>query len=114
MSQIISRKLAQDYKRFEKEVEKKEMREWIKYLGRGGDPKAFRSDNMKGGEYSMDIIDRAGILGPFGLALPLLESGKYGKSGITPLFGPTAERIEDLARGKAKWSDFIPGVAAIR
>ena len=30
MSQIISRKLAQDYKRFEKEVEKKEMREWIK------------------------------------------------------------------------------------
>ena len=30
MSQIISRKLAQDYKRFEKEVEKQKMKEWIK------------------------------------------------------------------------------------
>jgi hypothetical protein len=30
MSQIISTKLAQDYKRFEKEVEKKKMKEWIK------------------------------------------------------------------------------------
>jgi hypothetical protein len=91
-----------------------EMREWLKYLGRGGDPKAFRSDNMKGGEYSMDIIDRAGILGPFGLVLPLLEAGKYGKSGITATLGPTAERIEDLARGEVNWWSFVPGVAAIR
>ena len=91
-----------------------EIREWLKYLGRGGDEKAFRSDNMRWGEYSGDIIDRAGILGPFGLILPILEAGKYGKSWWIPPLGPTAERLEDLARGKAKLSDYMPGIAAIR
>ena len=91
-----------------------EMREWLKYLGRGGDEKAFRSDNMRWGEYSGDIIDRAGILGPFGLILPILEAGQYGKSWWIPPLGPTAERLEDLVRGKAKFSDYMPGYAAIR
>ena len=69
---------------------------------------------MRWCEYSGDIIDRAGILGPFGLILPILEAGKYGKSWWIPPLGPTAERLEDLARGKAKLSDYMPGIAAIR
>ena len=91
-----------------------EIREWLKYLGRGGDEMAFRSDNMPWGEYSGDIIDRAGILGPFGLILPIIEAGEFGKSWWVPPFGPTAERLEDAFRGKATLYDYLPGVGALR
>ena len=91
-----------------------EIREWFKYLGRGGDESAFRSDKMEWGEYSGDIIDRAGVLGPFGLIIPIIEANEFGKSWWVPPLGPSAERLEDLVRGKAKLSDYMPGVAAIR
>ena len=91
-----------------------EIREWLKYLGRGGDERAFRSDTMRWGEYSEDIIDRAGILGPFGLIIPILEADQFGKSFWVPPLGPTAERLEDLIRGNAKLSDYMPGYAAVR
>ena len=91
-----------------------EIREWFKYLGRGGDEAAFRSDKMEWGEYSGDIIDRAGVLGPFGLILPIIEAGEFGNSWWVPPLGPSAERLEDLARGTAKISDYRPGYAAIR
>ena len=91
-----------------------EIREWLKYLGRGGDETSFRSDNMGWGEYSEDIIDRAGVLGPFGLILPIIEAGEFGNSWWVPPLGPSAERLEDLARGDAKLYDYLPGYAAIR
>jgi hypothetical protein len=90
-----------------------EIREWIKYIGRGFDEKAFRSDTMDWSTYIGDIIDRAGPLGPFGLVLPMLEAGEFGKSWWVPPLGPSAERIEDLVRGKAKLIDYVPGAAAI-
>ena len=91
-----------------------EMREWFKYVGRGFDESAFRSDNMNWLPYTGELIDRAGILGPYGLVLPMFEAGKYGNSFITPALGPTAERVEDLVRGNAKWSDYMPGYGAVR
>jgi len=91
-----------------------EMREWLKYLGRGFDEKSFRTDNMDWGTYSKEIIDRSGVLGPYGLILPMLEAGRFNNSFITPALGPSAERVEDLVRGNAKLSDYLPGVAAIR
>ena len=91
-----------------------EMREWLKYVGRGFDEKAFRSDNMNWLPYTGELVDRAGVLGPYGLVLPMLEAGKYNNSFITPALGPTAERIEDLFRGNAKLSDYMPGYAAVR
>ena len=91
-----------------------EMREWLKYVGRGFDDNAFRSDNMDWLPYTGEIIDRAGVLGPYGLIIPMLEAGKYDNSFITPALGPSAERLEDLVRGNAKLSDYLPGYAAIR
>ena len=90
-----------------------EIREWVKYIGRGFDEKAFRSDTMDWSTYTGDIIDRAGPLGPFGLVLPMLEAGEFGKSWWVPPLGPSAERIEDLVRGNAKLIDYVPGAAAI-
>ena len=69
---------------------------------------------MDWGTYSGEIIDRSGVLGPFGLILPMLEAGRYNNSFITPALGPSAERLEDLVRGNAKFSDYLPGYAAIR
>ena len=57
-----------------------ELREWLKYLARGGDPGAFRSDEMSWPAYGKDIVDRSGLLGPFGLMLPMLEAGEFGGS----------------------------------
>ena len=91
-----------------------EMREWLKYIGRGFDDSSFRTDNMDWGTYSGEIIDRSGVLGPFGLILPMLEAGRYDNSFITPALGPTAERLEDLIKGNAKLVDYMPGLAAIR
>ena len=90
-----------------------ELREWIKYFARGGDERAFRSDNMDFGEYSLDIIDRAGIPGPFGLALPILQAKNFGDEFWVPPLGPTAERIEDLVKGKMKLMDIVPYAGSI-
>ena len=90
-----------------------EIREWLKYLARGGDERAFRSDNMDFGEYSLDIVDRAGVLGPFGLALPIFQAKDFGDEFWVPPLGPTAERLEDLVKGKAKIMDIAPYAGAL-
>ena len=68
---------------------------------------------MDGATYSKDIIDRAGVLGAGGLVIPMLEAGEFGKSWWVPPLGPSAERLEDLVRGKAKLIDYVPGAASI-
>jgi len=90
-----------------------ETREMIKYFGRGFDKSAFRSDSMDWGEYSLDIIDRAGIFGPFGLLLPMIQANEFGNSFWVPALGPTAQRTESILRGKYNWYESVPGVASI-
>ncbi len=85
-----------------------EIREFIKYLGRGGDASVFRSDNMPWGQYFLEILDRSGVLGAFGLVVPMLEADKYGNSWFVAGLGPTAEKVEDLWRGNAKVDDYNP------
>ena len=85
-----------------------EIRELIKYFGRGMDPNVFQTDMMTWPQYSKEIIDRAGPLGAFGLVLPLLDAGKYGGQWWVPPFGPTAERIENIATWSASRKDYTP------
>ena len=85
-----------------------EIREFIKYLGRGGDASVFRSDNMPWGQYFLEILDRSGVFGAFGLVVPMLEADKYGNSWFVAGLGPTAEKVEDLWRGNAKADDYNP------
>ena len=73
-----------------------EIRELLKYLVSGGDPRKLRTNSMDLSEYSFEILDRSGILGPLGLLIPMYEAGKYGDFPIGPAAGPTFERIEDL------------------
>jgi len=90
-----------------------EIREWLKFLARGGDASAFRTDSMPWGEYTMEIIDRSGALGPVSLALPMLEADEFGGEWWVPPLGPTAERFEDLIKGDLKVKDVLPWVGAI-
>ena len=85
-----------------------EIRELIKYFGRGMDPAVFRSDNMTWPQYTGEIIDRSGALGAFGLIIPMLDAGKYGGQWWVPPLGPTAERVEKLMNGKVRGKDFLP------
>ena len=55
-----------------------------------------KSQDMEWDKYSFEILDRSGILGPFGLLIPMYEAGKYGDFPLGPAAGPTFERIEDL------------------
>lgn len=67
-----------------------------------------RSLDMDWGEYSVEILDRSGVLGAFALLLPLFQGGQYGDPfWISPL-GPTFEKAWDLPQGKVKIDDFIP------
>ena len=105
-----------------------EIREFIKYLGRGVTPgflerplrgvqvedtfsysTAFRTDGMPWGEYFLELLDRAGIFGPAGLIFPMADSSKFGDAWFTPAFGPTAERLEDLLiDGEFRFGDLYP------
>ena len=90
-----------------------EIREWLKFLARGGDASAFRTDSMPWGEYTMEIIDRSGALGAPGLVLPMLEADEFGGEWWVPPLGPTAERFEDLIKGDFKVKDVLPWVGSI-
>jgi len=90
-----------------------ELREWLKYAFRGGDETAFATDSMSYPEYAGDVTDRSGLLGPYGLIIPMLEAGQFGGSWWIPPLGPTAERIEDLAKGDVDWSTYLPFVSSI-
>ena len=73
-----------------------ELRELIKFTLSGFDASKFRTNRLDWSSYMGELIDRAGVLGPFGLLIPMYESQKYGDFFIGPALGPTAERIEDL------------------
>lgn len=63
---------------------------------------------MPWGQYFLEILDRSGVFGAFGLVVPMLEADKYGNSWFVAGLGPTAEKVEDLWRGNAKVDDYNP------
>lgn len=68
-----------------------------------------RSQQMDWGEYSTEIIDRSGVLGPFTLALPLFMSEKrYGDPLWVGPLGPTVEKGYDLFTGDLNLKDLTP------
>jgi GH24 family phage-related lysozyme (muramidase) len=99
-----------------------ELRELIKYLGRGITPggktfedtaASFRTNNMNWGEYMQELLDRSGIYGPLALLFPMMEAPKYGDSWFFPALGPTAERFEDVfIDGEFEIEDYTPFAAA--
>ena len=68
-----------------------------------------RSQSMDWGEYSTEIIDRSGVLGPFTLALPLfMEDKRYGDPMWVGPLGPTVEKGYDLVTGNLRVKDVTP------
>lgn len=68
-----------------------------------------RSLSMDWGEYTTEIIDRSGVLGPFTLALPLfIEDKRYGDPFWVGPLGPTVEKGYDLFTGDLNLKDLTP------
>ena len=68
-----------------------------------------RSQQMDWGEYTTEIIDRSGVLGPFTLALPLfIEDKRYGDPMWVGPLGPTVEKGYDLFMGDLRLKDLTP------
>ena len=68
-----------------------------------------RSQDMDWGEYTTEIIDRSGVLGPFTLALPLfMEDRRYGDPMWVGPLGPTVEKGYDLFTGNLRLKDLSP------
>ncbi len=68
-----------------------------------------RSQQMDWGEYTTEIIDRSGVLGPFTLALPLfMEDKRYGDPMWVGPLGPTVEKGYDLFTGDLRLKDLTP------
>ena len=68
-----------------------------------------RSQDMDWGEYTTEIIDRSGVLGPFTLALPLfMEDRRYGDPMWVGPLGPTVEKGYDLFMGDLRLKDLTP------
>jgi len=64
---------------------------------------------MSWGEYTLELFDRSGYFGPFGMIFPMADSPKFGDAWFTPAFGPTAERLEDLLiDGDFRFNDIYP------
>jgi len=100
-----------------------EIRELIKYLFSGLDPtqgegfgsfneKKLASNNMDYWEYIYEMLDRSGVLGPFGLIVPMFEAGNYGDEFWVSPLGPTAERLEDLIKGDIRYKKYVPFYAS--
>ena len=85
-----------------------ELRELVKYVAQGGNPEVFRSDDMDWPTYMLDVADRAGLPGRYGLLLPMFEADLYGDTFFTPLLGPTPERIIDIIEGDGNVWDYVP------
>jgi hypothetical protein len=75
-----------------------EIKELIKYgfTGRG------QSNQMSNIEYAFDVFDRAGGLGPFGLATGMIQAKEFGNSPLLSLLGPTAEHAELFLRSPSR------------
>lgn len=68
-----------------------------------------RSLDMDWGEYSTEIFDRSGVLGPFTLALPLfMENKRYGDPMWVGPLGPTVEKSYDFFTGDLNLKDLTP------
>lgn len=67
-----------------------------------------KSLDMDWGEYSMEILDRSGVLGAFALGLPLIQGGKYGDPFWVEPMGPSVERAMDFTSGDLDLSDLFP------
>ena len=85
-----------------------ELRELLKYVLQGGNPKVFRSDDMTWPTYMFDIVDRSGVTGRYGLLIPAMEADLYGDTFFTPLLGPTPERVIDIIEGRGNVWDYVP------
>jgi hypothetical protein len=96
-----------------------ELREYAKFglawllPGVEGSDKYFRSDRMDWPTYTVEILDRSGMYGPFTILSMMQQSAEWGRSPISPILGPTAETIETIARngfdvGKTLGDRFIP------
>ena len=61
------------------------------------------------GEYSFELLDRSGFLGPVGLALPLfMQSKRYGDPFFVSPLGPSFEKIYQFGSGDLNFRDVIP------
>jgi len=68
-----------------------------------------RSIDMDWGEYSFEIMDRSGVLGPFALAMPLfMENKRFGDPFWVGPLGPTVERAYDAATGDFDFDSILP------
>ncbi len=94
-----------------------ETREWVKFglaSGSGlvdGDKDYFRTDRMDWGEYTFNLIDRSGFLGPWSLVAMMHQSAEWGRSPLSPLLGPSAETLETVLRDG--WKSFPNRLAPI-
>jgi len=91
-----------------------ELREGIKWAIAGGDETKLRTNNMGHWEYTREIVDRAGYLGPYTLLLPLIGGPTYGGSAWLQLGGPSIERVGDMISGTARKTDYMPFYASMR
>ena len=73
-----------------------------------------RSRNVGPGEYTFEVLDRSGLLGPTGLALPLFfESKRYGNPAFVPIFGPGFEKTWSAISGDFDAFDYVPGYSSL-
>jgi len=73
-----------------------------------------RSLEMDYGEYSTEILDRSGVLGPYTMALPLfIERKRYGDPLWVGPLGPTIGTGYDLIAGDIKPKNLIPFYSAL-
>ena len=73
-----------------------------------------RSLDMDMGEYSIEILDRSGLLGPYTMALPLfIDEKRYGDPLWVGPLGPTIGTGYDLISGDIKARNLIPFYSAL-
>ena len=73
------------------------------------DSNKFRTNRMEYGEWLLESADRSGGFGAFTMLFPMMEAGRFGDEIYTSLLGPSAQRLEDILKGDARFQDFLPG-----
>ena len=76
------------------------------------DSNKFRTNRMEYGEWLLESADRSGGFGAFTMLFPMMEAGRFGDEIYTSLLGPSAQRLEDILKGDARFKDFLPGVGS--
>jgi hypothetical protein len=70
---------------------------------------------LHGGEYWMDMIDRAGAIGPFQILLDMDDASDHGKLAILSAAGPAISKFQDFMLNDLDLIDAIaktlPGTA---